>query len=556
MNENYLHELLDNLHEHSESEVLELKEAKKDFSFKDLGRYFSALSNEVNLRGQQSGLLIFGVTDKGTVCGTAYRQESHRPSKGLQSLKREIAQCTNNRITFRNIYEIDHDGKRVVIFEIPSATRGIPTQWNGAVWAREDESLVPLPMDKIDEIRNQPAQDWSREIISDASFSDLDPEAVFRVRQKVRERYGERESLIDHLSDVELLDKMGITLRGSITRTALLLLGSSEAARLMEGTLPKITWSLYGTDDSVRTYNHFGPPFLITIDDILAKIRNEETRILADPASLAPTSMSEYDAWSLRELIGNAIAHQDYSRGGKINVEEFSDRIVFMNEGSFIPGTLEKALQVGYKPPYYRNPFLADAMLNIGMLDQNAMGIRTICETAQQRCMSLPTYDLTDPNRVNVVLLNHEIDPAYTHILFEHPKLDILAVLALDKVQKKMPLSRQQQDMLLERGFAKRASDEMWQLIEPEPRAFLPQYEINAEATMTEYDEKQQVLEAMPIGQWLSRNEITGSINERLNKQGKSIDGFKVYQALKDLERLGNVKSQGIRRGKQWLHIS
>lgn len=34
-----------------ESEVVELKEACSNFSFKDLGKYFSALSNEANLRG-------------------------------------------------------------------------------------------------------------------------------------------------------------------------------------------------------------------------------------------------------------------------------------------------------------------------------------------------------------------------------------------------------------------------------------------------------------------------------------------------------------------------
>ncbi|WP_337646342.1 RNA-binding domain-containing protein [Bifidobacterium pullorum] len=40
-----------------------------------MGKYFSALSNEANLRGVECGWLLFGVTDKREICGTAYRQE-------------------------------------------------------------------------------------------------------------------------------------------------------------------------------------------------------------------------------------------------------------------------------------------------------------------------------------------------------------------------------------------------------------------------------------------------------------------------------------------------
>lgn len=36
---------------------------------------------------------------------------------------------------------------------------------------------------------------------------------------------------------------------------------------------------------------------------------------------------------------------------GKINVLEYEDRLVFKNEGTFIPETIEAALESGYKPP-------------------------------------------------------------------------------------------------------------------------------------------------------------------------------------------------------------
>ena len=55
-----------------ETEWVEFKEAKNNFDFDDLGRYFSALSNEANLKGQPAGWLIFGVTNKPPrqVCGS------------------------------------------------------------------------------------------------------------------------------------------------------------------------------------------------------------------------------------------------------------------------------------------------------------------------------------------------------------------------------------------------------------------------------------------------------------------------------------------------------
>ena len=48
----------------SETEWLEFKEARNSYSFDELGKYFSALSNEANLKQKQSGWLIFGIKDK------------------------------------------------------------------------------------------------------------------------------------------------------------------------------------------------------------------------------------------------------------------------------------------------------------------------------------------------------------------------------------------------------------------------------------------------------------------------------------------------------------
>lgn len=148
-------------------------------------------------------------------------------------MKKELVNGTNERLTFMEIYELTMEGQRVIAFQIPPAIRGIPTTWQGAAYAREHESLCPLPMNKVDLIRSQIGMDWSKEIIEEATFDDLDPEAVKRARELFSKRQMDRkraQDILKKLSDVEVLNKAGITIKGKITRTALLLLGKSESS--------------------------------------------------------------------------------------------------------------------------------------------------------------------------------------------------------------------------------------------------------------------------------------------------------------------------------------
>ena len=71
------YEILENLMERWEYETVEFKEAKSNYDTDKIGRYFSALSNEANLKQQQYGWLIFGVSERDKikhVVGTAYKQ--------------------------------------------------------------------------------------------------------------------------------------------------------------------------------------------------------------------------------------------------------------------------------------------------------------------------------------------------------------------------------------------------------------------------------------------------------------------------------------------------
>ena len=175
MNQSELRQELDRLCElPHETEWLEFKEAKNQYDFNKLGKYFSALSNEANLKKQACGWLVFGIKDDRSVCGSQFREDSAH----LDSLKQEIANQTGN-LTFDEIYVVDHPNGRVVMFKIPPALPGFPTAWKGHYYGRNGESLVPLNQWKIETIlsnsdEHQTNSDWNQhEYASELAIANL-----------------------------------------------------------------------------------------------------------------------------------------------------------------------------------------------------------------------------------------------------------------------------------------------------------------------------------------------------------------------------------------------
>lgn len=446
-----LKEKITQMIESFESEVIEFKEARTNYSFNDIGKYFSALSNEANLRGLQEAWLVFGVSDDKRYVGTEFRKQGN-----LQNLKKEIVNGTNERLTFLEIYELTVEKCRVIAFQIPPAIRGIPTTWQGAAYAREHESICPLPMNKVYLIRSQIGMDWSKEIVEEATIEDLDEEAIKKARELFSKRQNDRkkaQEVLRNLSDIEVLNKAGITIKGKITRTALLLLGKSEAKYFFDGFIPRITWTLYNADNSVKAYEHFDIPMLLAVDKVYSKIRNEKYRYIAGQQTLFPDEVDQYEPELIKEIINNCIAHQDYRLRGKINVEEFEDRLVFINEGAFIPESIEQALEPGYKPPYYRNVFLCNAMVNLYMIDTNSMGIPMMYQIQRDKCFPLPTYDLNTVNRVKVTVYGKILDKNYTQLLRSDTDLNMGTVFLLDQVQKQETISKENFKELKKQGL-------------------------------------------------------------------------------------------------------
>lgn len=189
-----------------ETECLEFKEAKNQFDFNKLGKYFSALSNEANLQNKECGYIVLGIEDiNHNIVGTNWRKGSH------DGLKQEISQHTTGGMSFITIDEIVYSEGRVLLFKIPVAPKGMPIAWKGHYYGRKDESLGALTIDEIDRIRGY-LYDWSEDICSDATIDDLDLKAVGFARVEFAKKHSPLEKEIATWDAITFLNKAKISI--------------------------------------------------------------------------------------------------------------------------------------------------------------------------------------------------------------------------------------------------------------------------------------------------------------------------------------------------------
>ena len=431
----------------TETEWVEFKHNRAEPQ--EIGEYLSALSNGAALESQPFGYIVWGV-ENGThnVLGTTFRPRNQKGS-GNEDLEPWLNKLLAPRVNFR-IFEFEAEGHPMVMFEVQAANTA-PVAFSGRRFVRVGSHKKPLSEHpererKLWEIVSGPAVDWSAEICEAATLDDLDPDALTLARTEYANKHSndpKKEHLIKEVwdwDDETFLNKAKVCVTGKITRTAILLLGRAEATHHLTPSVPQISWILKDNDGLEQDYQHFEPPFLSAVDDLFARVRNLTIRHLPD-GTLFPVEVSQYDPWVLRETLHNCIAHQDYSRGGRINVVEQPGSLLFTNLGRFIPGSVEEVITRDAPQEFYANPFLARAMVNLNMIDTIGSGIKRAFTLQRKRNFPMPTYDLSEERRVQVRVIGQILDPNYTRMLMSQSELSLLDVVALDKVQKKHPIS-------------------------------------------------------------------------------------------------------------------
>lgn len=418
----------------TENEVVEFKEAKNQYDKDKLGRYFSALSNEANLKGKSQAWLVFGVKDDKTVVGTSINNQQ------INDYKLEISKHTSPNLSFVEVHKIDYSGKIVLLLEIPPAPQGNPVSWKSFWYGRDGESLGGLNLVELETIRNQNRSiDWSAQIVEGATISDLSEDAIRRARLMFETKNPNLKEEIATWDNETLLNKAKITIQSKITNTAILLLGKPESEHFITPAAAKISWILKDKDGIEKDYEHFSCPFFYNANIIYSRIRNLKYRYMQQD-SLFPEEVDQYDPYIIREALNNCIVHQDYSFGGKINIIEKEDgELTFTNMGSFIPMSIEKVINSDSPESKYRNPFLANAMVNLNMIDTIGSGIKRMFVIQKNKFFPLPDYDISN-NMVQVKITGKVLDLKYARKIAQMPSLSLNEIILLDKVSKHKPL--------------------------------------------------------------------------------------------------------------------
>jgi len=518
-----------------------------------LGEYLSALANAACLSGQARGYLVFGIDDAThAVVGTQFDPYSTK-AKGNQDLLPWLAAGLRPNVGFDS-HIVEHPDGRVVLFEVGSAN-GEPVSFYGTPYIRIGTSKTELGKhpEKARELwtRNN---DWSAEVCAAASLADLEPGAVSKAREQFVVKHPGQAAAVADWDDTTFLNKARVLKQGTVTNSALLLLGRSESATLLSPAVARISWILKDADNRELDYEHFGPPFLLVGDRLLKRIRNLTVRALPS-GTLFPQEITQYDPWVIREALHNAIAHQDYGRHGRIVVVEFPDRVLVTNVGDFLPGDVETVIRQDAPQALYRNPFLADAMVELNLIDTQGGGIKRMFETQRRRSFPLPDYDLSVPGKVTVSLSGRILDERYTRLLMERTDLDLAQVMLLDRVQKGQPIGHDDHRRLKSAGLVEgrypnlivagavaRAAGEAGRHIRE--RGFNKQYYLDLILAL--------VREHQPVDRKDVDQLLLTKLPERLSPEQKR---RRVHNLLQELRRSGAIDNHGSRSKPQWVVV-
>lgn len=423
-----------------------------NFLFSQRISYVSAIAN------MEGGHLVIGVKDHTLdIIGTDLSKFNLNAQSAVWKL---LEHCTNLSSEGLNIdeYTTEDTHKTIWIIHIPKHLPRRPVYAHKKAWQRVEDSLVEMTPERLATILEEPvfeAKDWSAEIVPNTSLADLDELAVAKARVMFKKVHASKipAEEVDAWSVEELLGNSGIMIDGKLTRAAIILLGKPVSVFKLRPAVVEVTWTLRDEHQNVVDYEHFTIPFILTVDQILGKIRNLTMRELPG-GTLFPETMKQYDDYTIREALHNAIAHQDYTLQQRINFVENPGFLYYANGGSFIPGTLENALTTKGPQRHFRNECLCRAMVNFNMIDTVSRGIKKMFNEQRRRHFPMPDYEIDVLNKeVGVKIYGNTINEKYTKILKENESLTLEDCILLDAVQKGHRISEENVIALLNRGL-------------------------------------------------------------------------------------------------------
>jgi len=295
-----------------------------------------------------------------------------------------------------------------------------------------------------------------------------------------------------------------------------------------------------------------GCPLLLAVDKVYLKIRNLKYRYIKE-GTLFPYEVNQYEPYSIREALNNCIAHQDYTKHGRINVIEMDDQLIFTNLGSFIPGNVEKVVIEDAPEEHYRNQFLATAMFNLKMVDTAGGGIRKMFNFQRERYFPLPDYDLSG-GRVKVSITGKVLNVEYARLLARNKELALEEIIMLDKVQKKLILTPFEEKALRKKRLIEGRKPNYYISLKVAQKTGQ-----KASYTKNKAFDKQYYLDLITQSIKQHKSLKRSDVDELLwNKLPDWMDDTqrknKIKNLLSELRNKGLIKNKGTFKESKWVH--
>ncbi len=393
MDTNYLNSLLRELTSlPHETEWVEFKQ--NNSKPQEIGEYLSALSNSAALHGKQMAYMVWGVEDGShKISGTSFKPRLEKV--GNQELENWLAIQLEPQINFK-IYEFTFESKNIVLFEVPRATH-IPVRFKNVDYIRvgtykkllkdfpeKERELWALfsrkPFEKGIALENVTADEVLLQINYPAYF-ELTQQRLPDNKAGIIQRLISERLIVRKTSNRFDITNLGAILFAKDLKTFERL--SRKAIRVV----------IYRGENRVETQREQAGTkgYAIGFEGVLKFINDQ----LPQNEQIGQALRKEermYPEIAIRELVANAIIHQDFNISGTGPIIEiFSDQIEITNPGVSLIDTL----RLMDEPPRSRNEDLAAFMRRINICEERGSGIDKVVQLVELFQLPAPEFTVT-----------------------------------------------------------------------------------------------------------------------------------------------------------------
>lgn len=390
----YLTDLVDNLRRlPRETEWVEFK-VNQATEPQKIGEYLSALSNGAALSGKDAAYVLWGIED-GThvIVGTQFEPASAK--KGDQSLERWLRQGLNPRMDIR-FHEVEIGAMQVVVLEIEPATQQ-PVAFYGKECIRIGDVTTNLREHPEKEralwrLSNQVSFEEgvaAEHLSSDQVLDRLNYAAYFALLERPTP-----ESINAILYEFEQDRLIAPCAAGgwNVTNLGAILFAKriGDFRRLGRKAIRVIQYQGTSRTESVGERQSswgYAAGFANLLKYINGRIYRERIgQGLRRTLPMVPEV-------AVRELVANALIHQDFSvTGAGPMVEIFDARIEITNPGEPLVDT-QRFLG---NPPISRNETLAALMRRIGICEERGSGVEKAVLALEEEQLPAPLFESYD----------------------------------------------------------------------------------------------------------------------------------------------------------------